>query len=331
MLLSLNKQILLCLIIGTGTLFRVYNVDYDDLWYDEIISFWVANPNFSFKETLVFHNQIETTSIVYNIILKNYFKVFDYNVFNGRIFSAFWGVLSIFTIAYLDKKLNKNSHSYLFSSFLIFLNIFLIGFSQELRNYTLLFFITSLTLIFFIKFLENKRNYTLLFFFSLIFLFNICIHPFGFLIFFSLSFYFFLDLIIKKKFNIPIIGVFLAVFIFSAFYYFQLFYITTNSDADYYWFMENPSLKFYTNFHFSNYFGSRLVGGIFLLVLLYLIIKNFKKILEINYYTLFTIIIVFSYLIPIVFGYLFKPMLLPRHTMFNLIPIVLLLSNLIFI
>ena len=75
MLLSLNKQILLCLIIGTGTLFRVYNVDYDDLWYDEIISFWVANPNFSFKETLVFHNQIETTSIVYNIILKNYFKV----------------------------------------------------------------------------------------------------------------------------------------------------------------------------------------------------------------------------------------------------------------
>ena len=152
MLLSLNKQILLCLIIGTGTLFRVYNVDYDDLWYDEIISFWVANPNFSFKETLVFHNQIETTSIVYNIILKNYFKVFDYNVFNGRIFSAFWGVLSIFTIAYLDKKLNKNSHSYLFSSFLISLNIFLIGFSQELRNYTLLFFITSLTLIFFIKF-----------------------------------------------------------------------------------------------------------------------------------------------------------------------------------
>ena len=68
MLLSLNKQILLYLIIGTGILFRVYNVDYDDLWYDEIISFWVANPNFSFKETLVFHNQIETyfNSLQYN-------------------------------------------------------------------------------------------------------------------------------------------------------------------------------------------------------------------------------------------------------------------------
>ena len=116
MLLSLNKQILLFLIVGTGILFRVYNVDFDDLWYDEIISFWVANPNFSFKDTLIFHNQIETTSIVYNIILKNYFKIFDYNVLNGRIFSAFRGVLSIFTIAYLDKKLNKNSHSYLFSS-----------------------------------------------------------------------------------------------------------------------------------------------------------------------------------------------------------------------
>tara|TARA_B100001057_G_scaffold236034_1_gene236338 strand:+ start:167 stop:1591 length:1425 start_codon:yes stop_codon:yes gene_type:complete len=330
MLLSFNKQIVLFLIIATGTLFRFYNVSFDDLWYDEIISFWVANPNFSFKESLIFHNQIETTSILYNIILKNYFKIFDYSVFSGRIFSAFWGVLSIFTIIYLDKKLNKNSNSYLLSSFLISLNIFLIGYSQELRNYTLLFFVTSLTLIFFIKLLENKKNYILLFFFSLIFLFNILLHPFGFLIFFSLSFYLFLELIFKKKLSIPILSVFLVVFIFSAFYYYQLFYITTNSDADYYWFMENPSLKFYTNFHFSNYFGSRLVGGVFLIVFLYLIIKNFKKIMEINYYTLFFIIIVFSYLIPIVFGYLFKPMLLPRHTMFNLIPIILLLSNLIF-
>ena len=106
--------------------------------------------------------------------------------------------------------------------------------------------------------------------------------------------------------------------------------MTTNSGGDYYWWMKNPSLSFYTNFHFSNYFGSRLVGGIFLITLIYLIVKNYKKIFEINFYTLFVIIIIFSYLIPILFGYLFKPMLLPRYTMFNLVPIILLFSSLTF-
>ena len=40
------KLLLLILILGTGVLFRLYNVSFDDLWYDEIISFWVANPIF---------------------------------------------------------------------------------------------------------------------------------------------------------------------------------------------------------------------------------------------------------------------------------------------
>ena len=106
--------------------------------------------------------------------------------------------------------------------------------------------------------------------------------------------------------------------------------MTTNVESDYYWFMENPSLSFYTNFHFSKYFGSRLVGGIFLITLIYLISKNFKKIIEINHYTLFLILIIFSYLIPILHGYLFNPIFLPRYTMWNLTPIILLFSGLIF-
>ncbi len=94
--------------------------------------------------------------------------------------------------------------------------------------------------------------------------------------------------------------------------------------------MKNPSLSFYTNFYFSNYFGSRLVGGIHLLILIFLIIKNFSEIKKINYLSLFLIIILFSYIIPILFGYLFKPTILPRYVMFNLIPIILLISTLAF-
>jgi 4-amino-4-deoxy-L-arabinose transferase-like glycosyltransferase len=330
MLSSLNKKILILLIISIGILLRFYNFNFEDLWYDEIISFSAANPNFLFFETKNFHDQIETTSPIYNLILKVYFKFLGYSIFNGRLLSVIFSILSIFSIIYLDKQLNKKNNAYIFSSFLISTNIFLIAYSQELRNYSLLFFATSLTLIFFIKLLEDEKNFKLLLIFLIVFLFNILLHPFGLLMFFSLSFYLLLELIIKKKFPLLIFALFLVVSIISCLFYYKLFSMTTNSGADYYWWMKNPSLSFYTNFHFSNYFGSRLVGGIFLITLIYLIVKNFKKIFEINFYTLFVIIIIFSYLIPILFGYLFKPMLLPRYTMFNLVPIILLLSSLTF-
>ena len=148
---------MLFLIIGIGIFFRIYNLNFDNLWYDEIISFWVANPSFSYQETSFFHNQIETTSILYNLILKSFYQIFGYSTFNGRLLSAVFGILSIFSIIYLDKQINKN-YSYIFSAFLISLNIFLIGYSQELRNYSLFFFTTSLTLIYFIKYSDNTNN-----------------------------------------------------------------------------------------------------------------------------------------------------------------------------
>ena len=137
-------------------------------------------------------------------------------------------------------------------------------------------------------------------------------------------------LLAKVNFSFAILSVFTTILILSTFFYYQLFSITTNVESDYYWFMENPSLSFYTNFHFSKYFGSRLVGGIFLLSLIYLKFKNFKKIAEVNHYTLFLILIIFSYLIPILHGYFFNPIFLPRYTMWNLIPIFLLFSGLTF-
>ena len=121
----------------------------------------------------------------------------------------------------------------------------------------------------------------------------------------------------------------IIILILSTIFYYQLFDSAAISETDYWW-MKNPSLSFYTNFYFSNYFGSRLVGGIHLLILIFLIIKNLSEIKKINYLCLFLIIIFFSYLIPILFGYLFKPTILPRYVMFNLIPIILLISTLAF-
>jgi len=324
----LKKELILFSIISIGIFFRVYNLNFDNLWYDEIISFWVANPSFSYQETSFFHNQIETTSILYNLILKSFYQIFGYSTFSGRLLSVLFGILSIFSIIYLDKQINKN-YSYIFSAFLISLNIFLIGFSQELRNYSLFFFTTSLTLIYFIKYSDSTNNIKHLFIFSIILFINILVHPFGLILLFSIFFYELLKAYFKKKIFIAMIVSLIIILILSSIFYYQLFDSTAISETDYWW-MKNPSLSFYTNFYFSNYFGSRLVGGIHLLILIFLIIKNFSEIKKINYLSLFLIIIFFSYLIPILFGYLFKPTILPRYVMFNLIPIILLISTLVF-
>ena len=104
------KLLLLILILGTGVLFRLYNVSFDDLWYDEIISFWVANPNFSNAVTFNAHNQLEDAPFFYNFILKFHFHIFGYSVLVGRSLSAIFGILSIFTIIYLDRQISKNNN-----------------------------------------------------------------------------------------------------------------------------------------------------------------------------------------------------------------------------
>ena len=324
----LKKEFILFLLVGIGIFFRIYNLNFEDLWYDEIISFWVANPSFSYSETNSIHNQIETTSILYNIILKSFYQIFGYSVHGGRILSSVFGILSIFSIIYLDKLINKNS-SYVFSTLLISLNIFLIGYSQELRSYSLFFLTSSLTLIYFYKYSQNSNNLRYIFIFGLISLINILVHPFGLILLFSIIFYELLNTYNKKQFSISFIIIILALLVLAFLFYYKLFINTTNAVTDYWW-MENPSMSFYTNFYFSNFFGSRLVGGVHFLILIYLIFKNFKEIKKINILTLFLIIIIFSYLIPIVFGYLFKPTILPRYIIFVLIPIILLISSLIF-
>ena len=324
----LKKEFILFLLVGIGIFFRIYNLNFENLWYDEIISFWVANPSFSYSETNSIHNQIETTSILYNVILKIFYQIFGYSVYGGRILSSIFGILGVFSIIYLDRLLNKNN-SFVFSTLLISLNIFLIGYSQELRSYSLFFLTSSLTLIYFYKYSQNFNNLRYIFIFGLISLINILVHPFGLILLFSIIFYELLNTFNKKKFSISFIIIILTLLVLSFLFYYKLFINTTDVATDYWW-MENPSMSFYTNFYFSNFFGSRLVGGAHLLILIYLILKNFKEIKKINILTLFLIIIIFSYLIPIVFGYLFKPTILPRYIIFVLIPIILLISSLTF-
>ena len=46
---------ILLVVIFFGIIFRVYNINYDDLWIDEIITFWIANPDYTIIESFENH------------------------------------------------------------------------------------------------------------------------------------------------------------------------------------------------------------------------------------------------------------------------------------
>ena len=186
---------LVFLIIFLGFVFRFYNINYENLWIDEIYSFWVTDPNLSFAETYLRVQTTESIPFLYYYLVKICNKIFGYDPIVGRCFSAFFGFLSIFSVGILCKRIAQNE-SYLFATCLISLNIFLIVNSQEMRVYIFTFFLISLSLIFFLELYKEQKdkiftkNFVLFSFFTLM---AILSHPFAIIVLASMVSFMIID------------------------------------------------------------------------------------------------------------------------------------------
>ena len=326
------KNLIKYIILGSiilGILFRILNLNYENLWHDEIFTFWITDPTITIKETYARVKSIESIPFMYYYLLKNLHSLFGYFPEVGRYFSVLFGILSIFSIGYLSKQISNNK-SYLFVTFLISLNIFLISYSQEARVYIFSFFLVSIYLIFFLKVSNTKSknvfnlNFLLFNFFQII---SFLSFPFTIIIFISIFFFSIYErFFLKKKnfqlfFSLLISGIFLLIYMP---YYIKSVSLSVN------W-LTQPELKFYSDFYFTKFFGSRIMGLLHLIVLLGLIIKFKKKIFIQNNYYFFLILTIFLfYLIPIIYGYLFQPAIHQRYIIFVLIPLIVIFSSLIF-
>ena len=81
MFLSNKKNILLftILFIFIGIFLRVYQLNFENYWLDEMISFWVADPSLSLDDTFSRRDQIEQSPILFDLILKQYLEFFNYD------------------------------------------------------------------------------------------------------------------------------------------------------------------------------------------------------------------------------------------------------------
>jgi len=322
-----NEILFVTLIILFGLFLRGYNINFNDFWSDEMITFYLSNPNINFSETIkmIFESNL---MVSYELTLKFFHKIFGYNFEYSRYLTLSLSIVSIFYFYKLIKN-NKNYHSALLGLILLSINIYHIRYSIELRSYMLTFLlaIILLNLIFYqgkIREFKNFFSYFLIFIISFFMLFS---HAFSIIVILSINFYIFLIWTIKKNFSKNNNLLFLTTSMSSLL--FILIYINNISHTPY-WIPEFKN-SFFTNYYFSSFFGSRILGLLHLIILIYLIMIQFNKVVKKFNIELFLIILILlTYIIPISYSFIFKPILIDRYIFFVLIPILYLISTLSF-
>ncbi len=170
----------LILIVAAAILFRIWHLDKPEgMWNDEYLTWKIASARFptEFFEGL----RSNCHAPLHYLYLKLWMLIFHDSDKFLRLSSVVPGVLGVITMYFvaLEYKNKEGISTALTASALCAISSFLIYFSQEIRIYSLLFFITTLTLLFALKIFNNpsKKNFAL---YSLMCVLLILTHTIGF-------------------------------------------------------------------------------------------------------------------------------------------------------
>ena len=289
----------------------------------------MANPDLSFIESLNRSYETDLSPVLFNLVLKYSFKIFGYTPEIGRYISVISGCLGVYFLSLICYQISKHKTLNLVL-FLSFLNIYLITYSAETRAYSTIFLICAINLFLFFKLIKkeilNKKFYIIFFLISVL---TLLIHPFTMLIFGSQLIFLLAKDIKNKKLNYKIYIYYFAFFFLYILFGYENLKIALNFKPPEF-FISQPNLKFFIDFYFAKFFGSKIMGAIYLSLLIYLIFYNFKKIVKNKYYLFLLILLLVSFFIPIIYGLIFNPILKDRYIIFVLIPILVLITNLIY-
>ena len=90
MFLSKKSIIIFSIFILIGVFLRTYQLNFESYWLDEMISYWVADPNISFDETLIRRDEVAQAPILFDLFLREYFALFSYEPEYGRYVPLFF-------------------------------------------------------------------------------------------------------------------------------------------------------------------------------------------------------------------------------------------------
>jgi mannosyltransferase len=301
---------LLSFIVGVGTILRIYHIDYQSLWYDELHSIIPTNPENTVSSIIEYCKNDQPP--FFFLYLHFVFKIFGYNEIVGRASCAAIGILSIPAIYFLGKECG-NKKTGLMSALLASVNYFHLTYSQELRFYSMLFLLTILSYLFFLRACRNPRatNFVYYVISTLGLLYT---HYYGLVIFVVQGLTFVaLAIFYRKKKEFITGGVISAVCVTIVFYPWMKI-ILNDMAVESFW-IRKPDFYFIADY-FYNYFGKDILLTLILITLVALFFKESDK----NDKTFWILILwlALSYAVPYIRSVLSTPILHIRYTLITL-------------
>lgn len=328
---SKRALILLLAILAVGFSLRLYRIDRQGLWYDELHSIIPTDPSNSLVSVIEYCKNDQPPA--YFLMLYSWYKLFPYNEASGKVLGAIIGVLGIITMYFLGKEVGGRDVG-LAVSFLTAGNIYHVYYSQELRFYGLLFLMTCLSFLFFIRFIKSPiiRNQL---FFAITTALLLYTHYFGLVVALTQAIIFMIiGLVYRRDAKFFLKGLTCAIIVFLAF----LPWIPTimnDLQVQSFWITDPGPLFFieYFRFYFTGWWGlsfKDILNWTFFLVLLYyfwtLVYKAKKsQSIEIDHLVLIGWGVL-TLLIPYLYTVYRMPMLVDRYTIITLPAILLMIA-----
>ena len=142
----------LALIFGVGTGLRLYGLEFQSLWQDEGLQFYVATQN-SFSE--LFH-QTRSFHPPLSFIVNHLFLLLGDSDFLLRLPSALCGIASLPILYVLGRELTSKEAT-VFAVFVLALSPFHIWYSQDARMYSQLMFLSLLSSVLLLQALRRGK------------------------------------------------------------------------------------------------------------------------------------------------------------------------------
>ena len=299
-----NKFIILILIItliGTVLRFQDFN---NGFWWDEWTTLWFSNINFNFSDQEYWNylnyeihadtGSSEPTPKIVFFIMQCYFKIFGYSAENAKIFVLTSGILFCLFSYYLSYLVLNNKKLALLFFFLISTNLFLIWVSQSFRSHIFISLVAIIQIIIFFKFFDSKNYFTKTLY-VLASILSLSVNPLNGMILASQFLYF---IFVKKKIKtIFLLNVLIfIIYVCLNFNYLldQLNYTTHHATF---------SKSFFIGYFFNVYFASIILGGLHLLLIIFLLFKNYKKVIGKEKILFVSICIPVTYLLLIIYSF----------------------------
>lgn len=158
-----KQNYILAAILLLAAFLRLYHLDFQSIWLDEMHTMVETDPNVSYSE---FYDVIafrEGMGHLYFILVRLMHNLLGYSTYTARLFSVIIGTLSIYSVYLLGKTLySKNAG--LTGALLLTVNFFHISYSQEARPYILWVLLTILSFYRLVLFIRKQSLKNAVFF-----------------------------------------------------------------------------------------------------------------------------------------------------------------------